>query len=319
MELSSLNELLDRIAALRVASDYDQIGLKPDPREIDSPQVTHHVAVVGEQCGESSPILRTKYVRIPNPSKPDTRGGEDVTQPLNLKLGSRLDSLDSIQEPKLPNSETPWPLSLRSGKVPDLTPPANPNIRDLSQVRQEPTETVHHYWARFLLVMNRIEDCRQEDAISSFCNNCTDIGILNAISRRDITCFTDLASMVRKYYVMESIRKTEIKFWDDPALNTTPVRNKRVHYRHAQGLITKTQKPSIWYGTVLEGWLNGPCKIHSTKGATLTHSLRACWILRQVARSGEELLTPESAEHHPRNTSTVSTVFETFASNSVRK
>ena len=29
-ELSSLNELLDRIAALGVATDYDQVGLKPD-------------------------------------------------------------------------------------------------------------------------------------------------------------------------------------------------------------------------------------------------------------------------------------------------
>ena len=30
MELSSLNELLDHIAALGVATDYDRIGLKPD-------------------------------------------------------------------------------------------------------------------------------------------------------------------------------------------------------------------------------------------------------------------------------------------------
>ena len=30
MDLSSLNELLDRIAALGIATDYDQIGLKPD-------------------------------------------------------------------------------------------------------------------------------------------------------------------------------------------------------------------------------------------------------------------------------------------------
>ena len=30
MELSSVNELLDRIAALGVATDYDQIGLKTD-------------------------------------------------------------------------------------------------------------------------------------------------------------------------------------------------------------------------------------------------------------------------------------------------
>ena len=39
IELSSLNELLDRIAALGVAIDYDRIGLKPDQREINSPPV----------------------------------------------------------------------------------------------------------------------------------------------------------------------------------------------------------------------------------------------------------------------------------------
>ena len=41
MELSSLNELLDRIATLGVATDYDRIRLKPDQREINSPLVTH--------------------------------------------------------------------------------------------------------------------------------------------------------------------------------------------------------------------------------------------------------------------------------------
>ena len=35
-ELSSLGELLDRIAALGVATDYDRIGLKPDQRDIKS-------------------------------------------------------------------------------------------------------------------------------------------------------------------------------------------------------------------------------------------------------------------------------------------
>ena len=135
MELSSLNELLDRIAALGVATDYCQVGLKPDQREIDSPQVTHHVEVVEEQCGESSPILRTRCVWIPDPSKPDIRGGEDVAQALNLKSGSGPDSLDNVQEPKLLSSEISWPLSLRSGKVPDLNPPTHPNTRDLSQIR----------------------------------------------------------------------------------------------------------------------------------------------------------------------------------------
>ena len=40
-ELSYSNELLDRIAALGVATDYDRIGLKPDQGEIKSPPFTH--------------------------------------------------------------------------------------------------------------------------------------------------------------------------------------------------------------------------------------------------------------------------------------
>ena len=48
MELSSLNKLLDRIAALGVAMDYDRIGLKPDQREIKSPPITHQIALVEE-------------------------------------------------------------------------------------------------------------------------------------------------------------------------------------------------------------------------------------------------------------------------------
>ena len=66
--------------------------------------------------------------------------------------------------------------------------------------------------------MNRIKDCREEDAISIFCNNCTDKGILNAISRRDISHFADLAAIVQKYRAMESTWKTQKKFWDPPAL-----------------------------------------------------------------------------------------------------
>ena len=107
MELSSINELLDHIAALGVTTDYDQIGPKPDLREINSPQVTHHVAVVKGHCGDPSSILRTRYVWIPDPSKSDTRGGEDITQDLNLESGDGLDSLDNIQESKFSSSEIP--------------------------------------------------------------------------------------------------------------------------------------------------------------------------------------------------------------------
>src|SRR3954471_18397809 len=169
------------------------------------------------------------------------------------------------------------------------------------------------------MVMNRINECHEEDAISIFRNNCTDKGILNAISRRDITRFADLASIVQKYCAMESARKTEIKFWDNPALNRNLIRNKRVHHRQTPGLKTKKPKPSTGHGTVLEGWLNGPYKIHSTEDATPTHSLRACWILPQVAKIGEDLLNREATESHPRDTSIVFTVFETFSSNNMRK
>ena len=70
----------------------------------------------------------------------------------------------------------------------------------------------------------------------------------------------------------------------------------------------------------MEEWLNGPCKLHSTPDATPTHSLRACWILRQVAKSGKDLLESHKAEQHPaKEHNTVLTVFETFASNNRRK
>ena len=74
MELSSLNELLDRIAALGVATDYDQIGLKPDSREIRSPPITHLVAVVEEEAKNTSPPkLRTSCVQISESCEPDFR------------------------------------------------------------------------------------------------------------------------------------------------------------------------------------------------------------------------------------------------------
>ena len=109
MELSSLNGLLDRIAALGVATDYDRIGLKPDQREINSPSVTHQIAVVEEQLSNSSSILRTNYVQIPKLSEPDTRLWEDMAQALNLESDSRPDLVGNIPEPELPRSETPPP------------------------------------------------------------------------------------------------------------------------------------------------------------------------------------------------------------------
>ena len=145
------------------------------------------------KCGDSSSILRTNYVRIPELSEPDTRLREDITQALDLESGSRPDLSGNIPESILPRSETPRPLGLRSGRGSDSNPPTHPDINDLSHITQEPHETIHHYWARFLLVMNKVKGCREEDAVSLFYNTCTDKGIPNALSRRDISRFADLA------------------------------------------------------------------------------------------------------------------------------
>ena len=85
---SSLNELLDRIATLGVATDYDRIGLKPDHREIKSPPITHQVAVLEEQAdNNSSPMLRTVFVRISEPGEPDTHLREDTSCRPNIESG----------------------------------------------------------------------------------------------------------------------------------------------------------------------------------------------------------------------------------------
>ena len=196
MELFFLNELLDRIAALGVATDYDRIGFKPDQRDIKSPPVTHEIAVVEEPYMDYPSTLRTNYVWITELPELDTHSREDLTQAPNLESDSGPKKLGDIPEPELPSSEVPQPLGPGSGQGSDLNPHTHPDISDLSHIRQEPQETVHHFWARFLLVMSKVKDCREEDAILFFCKNCTDKGILNAISHRDITRFADLASIV---------------------------------------------------------------------------------------------------------------------------
>ena len=86
----------------------------------------------------------------------------------------------------------------------DSIPPTHPDIDALRSIKKQSQETVHHFWARFLLVKNKVKDCRDEDAIAAFSNNCADEGILNAINRRRIPKFADLATIVQKYSAMES-------------------------------------------------------------------------------------------------------------------
>ena len=56
MELFSLNELLDRIATLGVATDYDRIGLKLNQRRLSPPppvRTSSNAVVVGVKTGGS--------------------------------------------------------------------------------------------------------------------------------------------------------------------------------------------------------------------------------------------------------------------------
>ena len=169
-------------------------------------------------------------------------------------------------------------------------------------------------------MLNKVTDCRKEDPILLFCKNCTNKGILNAISHRDIVHFADLAAIVKKYCAMEGAWKTQTDFWDNPAFTKPFVQAKRANSRKLPDPIPKKPKPTPGRGTVLEEWLNGPCKIHSTPDTMPTHSLRACWILRRVAKRGEYLLVSHKAEQHPaEDNNAVLTVFDTFASNNRRK
>ena len=221
MELSSLNELLDHIATLGVATDYDWIGLKPDQRDIRSLPATHEIVVVEESHVVRPSTLRTNYVRIAEFSEPNTHPKEYMTQVPDLESGAGPKGLGNTPNPELSGSVLPVPPGVRSDPNPASANDARSDLLCLSRVRQEPQETVHHYWARFLLALNKVKDCHEEDVVSLFCRNCTNKGLLNAISRRDIVHFTDLATIVQKYCAMVSAWKTQTEFWDSTALTGT--------------------------------------------------------------------------------------------------
>ena len=81
--------------------------------------------------------------------------------------------------------------------------------------------------------------------------------------------------------------------------------------------LTKKIKSFTGHRIVLDEWLDKPCQIHATPSTEPTHSLRACWVLRQVAKSGEAILTSTTPEKYSSEDDNfnVFTVFETFSSN----
>ena len=170
--------------------------------------ITHLVAVVEERAENASPSkINTSYVRISEPGEPDTHPREETSCPPNIGSGIKPGSLQDLTDPKLMTSEILQTPDAIVGQGLDFSPPTHhkqyspsnsgpPDVCDLMYVHQLPEETVHHFWARFLLVKNKINDCYDDDAVSVFCRHCTDEGILNALNRRRILHFADLAYIV---------------------------------------------------------------------------------------------------------------------------
>ena len=134
--------------------------------------------------------------------------------PPNIESDDKPKKSVDIPEPELLSSEVLQTPDPKLGQDSDFKPPTHPDISALMGIRHQSQEMVHHFWARFLLVKDKIEDCRDEDAISAFHNNCMDEGILNAINRRRISRFADLATIVYKYCAMESAWKTQAARWE---------------------------------------------------------------------------------------------------------
>ena len=183
--------------------------------------------------------------------------------------------------------------------------------------RQQLGETVHHYRAKFLLVKNKIIDCPDEEIIEAFRLNCRDAGILNALARRRLQNFTELSDMVRKYYAMESTwRLQQMRRESIPGPRPSKAQVKRAHALVApeHNPAQKRNKPR----TVLDELLDKPCRIHSTLlNANPTHRLRACWVVRQVAKSGENILgltPPDRRSTTPPHDNNIVTVYEMFSS-----
>ena len=132
-ELSSLNELLDRIAAMGVYTDYDRIGLKPDQREIKSLPITHQIAVVEEQDDNSSSILRTNYVWISELEEPETYLQKDMPCPPNIESDDKPKKSADIPMPELLNPKILQTLDPNLGQGSDFNPPTHPPRHKRSQ------------------------------------------------------------------------------------------------------------------------------------------------------------------------------------------
>ena len=117
-------------------TNYDRIGPKTDQGEIKAPSVTHQIAVVVEQDGESSSISKTDYVRITVHEEPDTHPRKDATSPPNIASDGGPKQSEDILKPGLSSPEVRLTPDNRSGRGSDFIPPTHPDIDALMSIKQ---------------------------------------------------------------------------------------------------------------------------------------------------------------------------------------
>ena len=140
--------------------------------------------------------------------------------------------------------------------------------------------------------------CCDKEIIKAFQFNCKDEGLVNALARRRIQSFTELPDMVRKYCAMENTwRVQQMNMGPPPAAQQGKSRIERAytHRSPESEPDEKKTKPR----SELDELLDKPCPIHSVLlDANPTHRLRACWVIRQVAKYGEPILGLTPPDKH---------------------
>ena len=111
---------------------------------------------------------------------------------------------------------------------------------------------------------------------------------MNALDRGHIQSFTELSQVVQKYCTMESTWKAQKTQLEPAALKQYVAWTKWMHPSGASDhqSVCRKHKPFTGCRSILDELLDKPCLIYVTPSTDPTHSLRACSVLWQVAKSG---------------------------------
>jgi hypothetical protein len=327
-DLLLLNGILDRIQALGISdgqsSVYDQIGLKTDDSKIRTPLATHLVATIkGSTKGSPLPPEQEAHgAQVPDqqasPSssaaKPRSGEGLEPKSSSARNLESAHSSSANFSDLELGALDS-MPIQDAAAKNPDshsagikfLIPPTphivycpdnsgRPDLWDLMYIKQQPGETVRHFWARFLIIKNKMMDGCSKEILEVFRQNCRDEGVLNALARRRIQSFSDLSDLVSKYCDMEYAWQAQLEQTESIRKEgSNRARAKRTHPRRTPPYEPPKKRMKSLTGSriVLDELLDKPRPIHSVLlNTNPTHRLRACWVVHtQINDQQRPLMT----------------------------